>query len=74
MLCSTTSVSPTLHVIEEILQAVTPLKLPVRGCPLGVPLHHFLLVPLRLFLAMFAIIFGRFNMFQSSIGSQRPLK
>jgi len=73
MLCSTTSVSPTLHVIEEILQAVTPLKLPVRGCPLGVPLHHFLLVPLGLFLAMLAI-FRTFNIFQSRIGSQRPLK
>ena len=68
-----TTMIPSLPIIEEILQAMTPLKLPVSGCPLGVPLQHFLLVSLGLFLAMLAI-FGTFNVFQRSIGSQRPLK
>lgn len=61
MLCSTT-LSPTVPVIEEILQAVTLLKLPVSRGPLGIPCHHFHVLSLCLFLAMLAI-FCRFNMF-----------
>jgi hypothetical protein len=60
MLCSTT-VAPTVPVIEKILKAVTPLKLPMRRGPLAVPFHHLQVLPLSLFLAMFAI-FCRFNM------------
>ena len=62
LILSSTTLSPAIPVIEEILQAVTLLKLPVRRGPLGFPFHHLHALSLCLFLAMLAI-FSRFDMF-----------